>query len=115
MAPAVAAVFCMGQKGYPRPPATHLPFISPLLKYQLICKLSENKLIKQYLLALGIYEITEIFSPLGIIIIYKKYELLLGHTIDMEIGWDLTSLNLFEIDSNNSAKGKPYVRPILPD
>ena len=35
---------------------------------------------------------------------YKKYELLLGYTIDMEIDWDLTSLNLFEIDSNNFAR-----------
>ena len=43
MAPAAAAVFCVGQKGHPRPPATHLPFVSPLLKFTEIgWKLKEN-------------------------------------------------------------------------
>ena len=33
MAPAAAAVSYVGKKGHPRPPATHLPFVSPLLKW----------------------------------------------------------------------------------
>ena len=33
MAPAAATVFFVGHpKGHPRPPATHLPLVSPLLK-----------------------------------------------------------------------------------
>jgi hypothetical protein len=32
-----------------------------------------------------------VFSPLGVTATYKKYELLPGYAIDLEIGWDLTS------------------------
>ena len=58
---------------------------------QLTCESSEDELTKQELLALGAHEVTEVFSPLGVTATYKKYELLPGYAIDLEIGWDLTS------------------------
>jgi len=56
---------------------------------QLTCESSEDELTKQELLALGAHEVTEV--PLGVTATYKKYELLPGYAIDLEISWDLTS------------------------
>ena len=72
-------------------PAGYIPGTNIQSLCQLTCESSEDELTKQELLALGAHEVAEVFSPLGVTATYKKYELLPGYAIDLEIGWDLTS------------------------
>ena len=90
-------------------PAGYIPGTNIQSLCQLTCESSEDELTKQELLALGAHEAAEVFSPLGVTATYKKYEVLPGYAIDLEIGWDLTSSDDVKSIQTTLQEEDPYL------